>query len=430
MSDIRQLTADEFCGCGVALANRHRTAAAIVCFQRAVDLDPQSAAAWYFLGKTYYDDGCYSLAEDALYRSRRLDPAFPGAPHQLGTLFGDLGKFDEAMRWYDEALRLKPNAPDILLDRALTLLMAGRWKEGFDGYEARLKHLPQLYPKTDLPLWQGEPLINKNLYVYADQGIGDIIMFSRYLSWVGGLPEHVLFDVPAEVLPLFKTWKLATLRLHQRNTPLTVKPDCWIPLSSLPRMFGTTADTVPPDHGMFRDWIDPSLVDFPKPPDSVLKVGICWSGNPMHGQDRSRSIALEHFLPLAANPRIQLYSFQVGHRAGDIKLVGADPLIYDLGSQLTDWVATAAALRHMDLIISVDTAVAHLAGALDIPVWLLLPEVADWRWLTRRSDTPWYPHMRLIRRQRQSDWKGVLQVVAQQLKDHTADRERRRVTRP
>lgn len=417
MPEIRRLTAEEFCRCGAALAERHRLDAAIACFQRAVDLEPEKAENWYFLGTGYLRDGRYDRAADALNRSRRIDPDFHGSAHQLGMVYCDVDDFTESIRWFNRAAELNPGASDIELDRSLALLRAGIWDQGFYEYEARLKHLPHLFPKTNLPMWRGEAF-DGTIHVYAEQGAGDIIMFSRYLAWLGERYKgDIVLDVPPEIRRLFMGWPGITVK--PRDKDKKVEADCWIPMMSLPRLAGTTVDNVPADPGWFKGAFPPYLVDFLKPAEGVLKVGICWAGNPMHSHDRSRSVALEHFLQIASNPKIQLYSFQVGQRAGDIKLVGADPLVYDLGAQLTSWEVTAAALQHMDLVISVDTAVAHLAGALDVPVWLLLPPVADWRWLTRRSDTPWYPHMRLVRRDRHyhvNGWRGVLEQIASELK--------------
>jgi hypothetical protein len=404
---IPEMTAADFARLGAQLQARGRYPAAITCYRRAIALDRDNAVLWNRLGHALWRDRRYEDAEEAIKRAIALDPederVRAESRHWLGSVYADQGRIGEAIATYNDALELSPNSADVKLDRALTFLLGGQLRTGFREYEARIEHLKANYPDMPMPRWRGEDVMTKSVLVMAEQGIGDIIQFSRYLPWLAARCAEVIFLGPLELAPLFEPWPRHIIAQYVARGHWIPKADFYVPLCSLALLHNTSIEKVPGDPGYFGE-ARSRAVHVPQPAKPRLKIGICWAGNPMHGRDRDRSIALERFVELAADDSIQLYSFQVGQRAGDIDIVGAQPLIHDLSRHLTDWSATAGALWGMDIVISVDSAVAHLAGALGVRTLLLVSRSPDWRWGLKDCDTPWYPSMTIFRQEQIGDW--------------------------
>jgi hypothetical protein len=295
---------------------------------------------------------------------------------------------------------------------AIAALAAGRYREGFVAYDARWEAAGLLRPAmTDAsvlgPEWRGESLCGKRLLLHGEQGLGDCIQFLRYVPLVKALgPEMVL-----EVGPALRN--LADLILNSCSIGTGVpngRFDLHCSLMSLPAIFGTTLESIPAP-AEFR--LPLSVRNRWKkqiPQTAARKVGLVWAGNPRHSGDAQRSLGFSCFSPLlqtAPPNKFRFFSFQLGPSALETGFEN----VTDLAPQLTSLVETAAALLQMDLLITVDTAVAHLAGSLGVPTWLLLPSAASWRWMRDRSDTPWYPSMRLFRQPAPGDWASVIDAI-------------------
>ncbi len=289
------------------------------------------------------------------------------------------------------------------IERAMDLLADGQWEDGFRLYEARFAYSPGTYRHAPrgIPGWEGDSLEDRQIALIAEQGAGDTLMFARYIAWVRSLrPDRLMLHVSPRLRPLFA--------LHPDIDDLVpwglpVRADCYAFLGSLPYLHGTTPRNVPPPEAHYRH-AAAELLPFTLPRAAGSpRVGLCWAGNPGHVRDRERSIMLEELLALTG-PGLALYSLQVGDRAGDIVL--ADAPVVDLSGALTGWRETAAAILSLDAVVSVDTGVAHLAGSLGIPTALLVAREADWRWLRDRTDTPWYPAVRIFR-QDAAGWQSI-----------------------
>lgn len=377
------------------------------CYRRALAVSPEFTDAICVLGV---------LAED-----RRRDPtpwyktalawspAAGGALVNLGQRHWEAKRRNQAVAHYRRALALDPADASARCCLAVSLLASGRYREGWEHYEWRWQH-PRFVRASrsfQAPPWNGEPLAGRILLIHAEQGLGDILQFCRFAGRVGAGGRVILEAYP----PLMRL--LSTLpgveRVVAQGDPLP-EFDLHCPLLSLPRILGTTPETIPPtpylaaeDAAVCR-WRR-RIADSPS-----LRVGLVWSGGP-HAEQRS--MPFEAVLPLLTIPGIQIFSLQVGERTADL---AGTPQIDDLSPGLVDFAETAAALTCLDLIVTVDTSVAHLAGALGRPTWVLLPCRGNWRWMLDRQDSPWYPTVRLFRQTAEGDWPGVVAQLGAALK--------------
>jgi Glycosyltransferase family 9 (heptosyltransferase) len=291
--------------------------------------------------------------------------------------------------------------------RAIAGLLAGSYAQGFADYDARWEagHIPRP-ADTDAaivgPEWRGGNLQGKRLLLHAEQGAGDSIQFLRYVPLVAALGPQIVLEMQPSLRGLAEYFRPQCT--VGTGVPLG-RYDLHCSLMSLPALFGTTIDTVPAParFDLPTDLCERWRTQIPK--SETRNAGLVWAGNPEHSRDAHRSIGLGRLLPLIGRKDVRFYSFQIGEQS---------PII-DLAPQLTSFLETAAALQRMDLVITVDTAVAHLAGSLGIEVWLLLPFAPCWRWMLDRQDTPWYPSMRLFRQTFAGDWDSVIQRVIESL---------------
>jgi hypothetical protein len=316
-----------------------------------------------------------------------------------------------AVAIFNRLLERAPADASLRWERALALLAAGDLPQGFAAYESRWQAKATM-PPFPMPLWQGEPLDAKSILVHAEQGFGDMIQFARYVPLLEQRGARVIFAVPRELLRLFQGLAGgATIIDLSGNKPLT---DFHVPAASLPHRFGTALGTIPAAIPYLR--VPGTLTaTLARPAGTTLAVAICWAGRPTHELDRERSMSLEDLLPLTDLPGVALYSLQKGPRASDVAATGAAALIEDLSSQLDDFAVTSAVLMQIDVVVSVDTALVHLAGAMGRRAFVLLPFAADWRWLGQREDSPWYPTLRLFRQQKPGDWREVVGRVRARL---------------
>jgi tetratricopeptide (TPR) repeat protein len=418
---LRPAYLDARCNLGNALLAQKRHAEAEACYREALRLRPDYAEGHHNLGAALAEQGKLEEAVACFRAALRLRPDYVEACGNLGTALIALGKPDEAVAVHDLMLRLRPDNADAHLCRALACLLLGDWRQGWADYEWRWKCEEFCGLPYREPLWDGTSLTGRTILLHAEQGLGDTLLFIRYAPLVKQRGGTVLFACPKALLPLLATGtrKVAGIdRFVEQGTPLPPF-DCHAPLLSLPGIFGTTPDTVP--DGVPYVFADPGLMDQWRRELASwpgFKVGIAWQGNPGFKADRLRSIPLARFAPLAQVHGVQLFSLQKGF--GSEQLRSIDFPVVDLGSRLDQtggaFVDTAAVLTQLDLVVTADTAVAHLAGALGVPVWLALAFSAHWTWLLQRTDSPWYPTMRLFRQQRSGDWEEVFERLAGELR--------------
>jgi len=403
---------------GNVCMHENRVDEAIAAYGRALDLRADYPEALSNLAGALRKAGRLSEAREQCEKAITSKPDYVSAYANYGLVLGDGGRYQEALAIYDRALAIDPGHAAVRANRAVLLLLLGHFTEGWREYEWRWRTPGFTTPRRDFsaPVWDGTPLAGRTLLVHAEQGIGSAIQFSRFCRPAAAGGTVVLECQP----PLRRLFALsftdgAASQVVAKGQQVPAC-DVHVPMMSLPKVLLTSLGTIPADVPYLR--ADPddmvrwahNLRDRPGP-----RVGLVWAGNPLHGNDTNRSMPSSALGPLIAdNPQVRFYSLQVGPSAG----VGAfaDGTVRDLAPELSDFADTAAVLAHLDLVISVDTAVAHLAGALGRPVWLLVTHVPEWRWLLARDDSPWYPSMRLFRQGQAGDWAGVIDRVSSALR--------------
>jgi len=383
---------------------------AIMYYQWALALRPGDAKAHVELGRAFMLQGGLDQAVVSYERAVALQPDNAAVHLVLCGGLRQRGRLDEAILACRSAIGLRPDDPVAHVVLSSLLLTQGRFQEGWRELEWRLRLNKRNIPET---LWQGEDLSGRTLLVWAEQGFGDSIHFSRYLNLFKARGGRILVEIGKPLLKLFQdSFEVDQIFPRGQEQPPF---DFHIPFVSLPRVMRTDLNTIPADTPYLR--ADPSLVECWKQRLATFdgpKIGIVWAGNPEHHRDFARSIPFDVFRRALPNSGIDLFSLQVGPRAPDAHSVSA--LKIDGISELfTDYADTAAAILNLDLCVTVDTSVAHLAGALARPVWVLIPFSPDCRWLLHREDTPWYPSMRLFRQEHPGDWAPVLDRVRNEL---------------
>ena len=351
-------------------------------------------------------------AQDCYRRAIAIKSDYAPAYNNLGLDLQAVGAVDEAIAAYRNALQLQSQFADAHWNLGLAYLLKGDLVAGWAEYEWRLRCQP--FTRDGLVLdnispWQGEPVAGKTILVRREQGAGDTLQFIRFIPQLLQRGARVLLDVPPDLAELSRS-VAPVVELLDRRVPHPT-PDYYVNLMSLPRLLGVTLDNlqavVPylsPDPGKVAAW-HARLEGY-----HGKKIGIVWAGNPKHTNDRNRSITLKQLSPLFDRDGPAWFSLQIGDAAD--QLVTFRTFITDLGPELHSYSDTAAALSALDLLITVDTSVAHLAGALGRPAWVMLPYAPDWRWLLEREDSPWYPGLRLFRQERRGDWSGVVNKLA------------------
>jgi len=343
---------------------------------------------------------------------RTVEASLPDNPALLcgmGVVYRDAGDLVRAEHYLRRACAARQDDPAAHFNLALTLLRAGRLREGFEEYEWRwqVAQFREQRREFSQPLWNGEPLHGRRILIYGEQGVGDAIQFVRYAP----LARAAGADVIIEVLPHMERlvgWMDGGYRVVNALTTGVVF-DVHCPLMSLPRRFGTELDSIPPPacFSIPADLIDKWTARLRA---GQMNAGIVWAGNPANYTDAARSIPADLLAPLTRIPGTAWWSLQVGPSVGD----NPDGIV-NLAGELIDFGETAAVISALHLVITVDTAVAHLAGSLGKPVWLLVAYTSDWRWLLHREDTPWYPSMKIFRQQRPGEWSDVIARVASEL---------------
>ncbi len=386
-------------------------------FCAAISLDPRNPAPFRLLGRLLESTNRRAQAIDCFQAQILLEPAAAEPHHRIAESRRALGQPLSALESYDQALRREPAHILAHGGRALALLALGRFSEGWTEYEWRWQapNFPMKKPHFTFPEWTGQPLEGKSLLVYAEQGIGDTLMLARFLPLLADRGAKIFLQIPAPLIELLRTLKGIEKILP--DTASAPAADFHISTFSLPRLFATTLETIPanvPYLSADPEKIASFTAQFAPLPHP--RIGLCWAGNPRFFRDVRRSIPLSACSPLFEIPNISWISLVKEIPSADRAALQKTPQLLDLSRQFTDFSQTAAAISHLDLILTVDTAVAHLASAMAKPTWLLLPDVAEWRWLENRPDSPWYPTMRLFRQPKPHDWPALISTIAAELR--------------
>jgi tetratricopeptide (TPR) repeat protein len=329
--------------------------------------------------------------------------------YNLGSCYIELAQFESAIQAFQKSLALNPNKAETHWNLSLVLLLTGQFQQGWQEYEYRWQRtvmLPYRYNFTQ-PVWDGRKLPTKEtLLIAAEQGLGDAIQFMRYVPLVHKRVKNIIVQCAPELLSLF-AHSFPDIKFVNREEA-TPHFDYYIPLLTLAKIFDTNLSNIPQQV--------PYLSSSKKHPTTkskkLFKIGIAWAGNSQHGRDMHRSIALAKLSPLFNTPHTEFYSFQ---KNPGVEIAEYKKQLIDLDKKLHTFDDTAYYINQMDLMITVDTALAHLAGALAKPVWIMLAKSPDWRWQLNREDSPWYPTARLFRQQQRADWTSVITSMQQEL---------------
>ena len=384
--------------------------------RRAVQLAPDFSCAHSNLGTVLARQGRFVEAFESFRRVLLNDPSNAVALSSMGFSLDALGDLEGARECFKLALKADPDSALLRFNLSSHLLLEGNFAEGWSWYECRWEvrqftGKPRAYAQ---PRWQGEDIAGGSIFLFAEQGLGDTLQFARYALLLVERGAQVFLEVQPALGQLLRTLHPAikVLIKDQEEVPAT---DWYCPLLSLPKVFGTDLSNVPAtvpylhaDKEKAKQWARRLHVP-------GLRVGVVWCGNPEHTRDRLRSIPFAQFRQLMGVAQTSVYSLQKGGAAIQVSLADAEPALCDLDSYLLDFTDTAAVVANLDLVITVDTAVAHLAGAMGKPVWILLAHAPDWRWLTVQTESPWYPTARLFRQSSPGDWGETLVQVKKAL---------------
>lgn len=418
---LRPSYADGHNNLAVALDRADRPDEALIHYGQALTLQPNHPEALTNFGNALRLAGRLDEAVAAQRRSLEIRPEHPDALNNLGFSLKTTGDLPAAIDCFRRAVAARPDFVAGHVNLGLALLTQGAFAEGTDEYEWRWRGYQGMrLPDLGQPLWDGTPLgADRTLLLWAEQGLGDTIQFVRYAPLLHRFAGRIVLTCQPALTNLLT--RVPGIDMIVPMGGVLPPFDAYVPLMSLMHRLGTTVETIPASVPPYLS-ADPERVAAfaPRLGGAGFKVGLVWSGNPKHANDRHRSIPLSSLRPLLDTPGIHFFSLQVGPRAAEIATTGLTDAIADLAPNLADFADTAAVISQLDLVITVDTSVAHLAGALGQPTWLMLPWNADWRWLTERMDTPWYPGMTLFRQPRYDAWEPVIELLAAALAAGTA----------
>jgi Flp pilus assembly protein TadD len=429
-NDFRILT-----NLGLALYSQGRLEEAGAALRKALKIRPDTFDAAMNFGIVLSDQGNFDEASTWLFRAHELRPDSADGLQNIGMNLGCQGRWSEAVAYYDRAILQNSDSPEIHRNLAYALLCCGDYERGWPEHEWRLKCKPSEGHRINRTFWNGDDFRGQSLLLHAEQGFGDALQFIRYASMVKRRGGQVMLLCPGRLLRLLARCEGVDLAFDATS----YVPDCHVhvPMLSLPVIFNTTMETVPAQIPYLMT--DAVLVDHwrselsraleaevarsmgESSADRHVKpflIGIAWQGNPARRMDNWRSFPLARLAPLATLPGVRLVNLQVEH--GLNQLEESDrrfPVLDVLGKRKRDFVETAALMTQLDLVITPDTAVAHLAGGLGLRVWVGLCSVGDWRYPHGRNETPWYPTMRLFRQAKLGDWDGVFAQMKSALEE-------------
>jgi tetratricopeptide (TPR) repeat protein len=404
---------------GNALSELGRRADAIEAFDRALALKLDYAEAYNNRGNIRLELNRSDLALADYDRALALKPQDAGTLVNRGSALRHLNRRDDALASLDAAIALNPELAEAYWNRALACLSFGDFEQGWRDYEWRWRrNVKEMSPRDFAqPQWRGEDLSGRTVLLHAEQGFGDSIQFVRYLPMVLAKGAKVVLEIPDDLKPLIAPAHGVVMASRGEKLPPF---DLHCPLMSLPLAFATTLATVPATVPYLRvpaDRIEKWRARLPR--TGAPRIGLAWSGKPTHKNDHNRSIPLAQLAPLLTQSGFQFVSLQKEIRDADRKALQDVSSLLHLGGAFADFADTAATIACLDLVIAVDTAVAHLAGAMGKPVWILLPAIGDWRWMTEREDSPWYPTAWLLRQPPMGDWANVIACLVRELASFT-----------
>ena len=409
-------------GRGNALTSLKRPAEALLNYDRALALNPDHTEALTGRGAALFIMGRLDDALVSLDRALRIEPNAVATHVNRGNVCLALARMDEALESYREAIALDPENTEAHFGAALVQLCLGYFREGWKQYEYRWKKKEFATPANGLRRWRGdEELDGKTILLIAEQGFGDVIQFVRYAPLVAARGAKVLVGVHSSLTDLVATVPGISQVLGEDEALPDV--DLYCPLLSLPLAFGTELMTIPAKVPYIRPY-EERVAKWRNrlPQNGRLRVGVCWSGTDRHSNNRRRSLTLDRFATLLSVPGVDFVSLQREVEQSETAILG-DYGVTELGLEFEDFADTAAVISMLDLVISVDTSVAHLAGAMAKAVAVLIPFSPDFRWLLDRADSPWYPTMRLFRQTAIGDWSGPLDRLRKELSGVAVQRQ-------
>ncbi len=384
-------------------------------FRKVIEHNPQLAEAHFNLGSTCLDNEQYDQAVHHLSTALRLKPGYADAWNNLALACKNMGDLDRARSYLDKALQIDANLSLAHWNRSFIYLLQGDWLNGWKDFEWRFQ-TPQwrtLYPhRIEGERWDGKPMPGRTLLVHDEQGLGDTLQFVRYLPLARQRCGRLILETRRELTPLFNGLAGTDhIIIRSIDHPPKVAFDQYIPLMSLAGLLATTPDALPLDSPYIQAPADATAHWRQHLPHGGFKVGLVWAGRPEHANDGNRSCDLKQISTLLDLDQVQFVALQKGPAARQIKTIQNSANIIQLGEQLKDFADTAGVLMNLDLVITVDTSVAHLAGALGRPVWVLIPYIPDWRWMMTGQRTPWYPTMSLFRQRNPKQWRAVIDDI-------------------
>lgn len=421
---------------GIALFDQRRFLESAAAYRTALAITPEFPIAWNNLGNTLRMLGDVEQADLCFQKALALQPGYLSPLKNRGTLWVWAGEIDKGLASYHQALRLAPEDPELHRNLGVIYLLQERYAEGWPEYRWRRRCLPGGQPAYPFPLWRGEDPQGKTILLYPEQGIGDAIQFVRVCQTLRAAGARTILRCGGHLIPLFTSApgidslipdsvplaQMVTGPIDYHASLIDAVDGWYCRTGELATATGASG----PMEAAYLS-VSESLVDYwrraldaslPRQAGQ-LRVGICWQGNPQHHADVYRSIALAEFRPIIEHPHVSLISLQHGVGREQLKQVDFAHRIATLPESIDQsggvFLDTAAVIRNLDLVITVDTSTAHLAGALGVPVWLLLGRVPDWRWLQTGETTPWYPSMRLYRQRQIGEWADVFTQVAHAL---------------
>ena len=407
--------AEAYCNRGNALLDLKRLEAAIFSYNKAIELRPNFAEAYCNRGNALKDLKQLDAAVASYNKAIELKPDFAVAYSNRGVSLQGLKQLDAAFASYDKAIALKPGYADAYWNKALILLLVGELCQGFNCYEWRWEKPDKYKFKRNFsqPLWLGvESLSGKTVLLHAEQGLGDTIQFCRYARMIADLGATVILEVQKPLVRLLKDLSGVTTLLAQGD-PLP-EFDFHCPLLSLPLAFKTDLNSIPSTVSYLEAEVERVAYWKDRTKGNGLKIGISWQGSKTTKVDIGRSFELQLFKNIAALPNVQLISLQKGYGSEQLKNMPQGMQVEDLGEELDAdgaFLDSAAVMMNLDLVITSDTALTHLAGALGVKTWVALKYVPEWRWMLDRKDSPWYPSVTLYRQQKLDDWLPVFEQM-------------------
>jgi predicted Zn-dependent protease len=403
---------------GVVLTSLDRPHEALEVFDRLAEREPTSALYQHNRASLLVQFGRHDEADPIVDRILTSELYYPPASLLKGLIEMNRGKFAEALSIYDRILARTPDYAEAVYNRGFLRLLTGQWVSGWVDYESRWKreNSPKVGPNLSAPHWRGEPLGGRTLLVYAEQGLGDIFMCCRYMPLLRKQGAEVYFLGPAQLVPLLRT--MSEDIHYVDSVPADQEFDFQVALMSLPGQFGTDLTNIPRDVPYLH--AAPEKVKHWKKEigagSGALKIGINWQGNPKAKVDAGRSIPLREFYSISQLPGVRLISLQKHAGLEQLQDLPSGMTVETLESSGTDgFIDTSAVMQNMDLIVSSDTSIANLAGALGLPAFIALKRIPDWRWMLDRSDCPWFPTLRLFRQKTDGKWSDVFEAIAAEI---------------